>query len=173
MLVAVNRSDEEAELGITGVEMEDGTYEDVLGGPAINVIEASTRITVPPRGIVVYEQAGNPVRGRVLVDVQVHDIQTVFGQRVHICGDSPELGEWDIERAVPLEYVNRETWAGTVAFDATVGHEVHYKYVVKSGASWEREPGRGHHRRVPSQAGSMVGAPDCCVSAIWRDAWRK
>ena len=172
VLVAINRSDDVADLGITGVEMEDGTFEDVLGGASIEVVEASTRIVVPPRGIVVYEQVGTPVRGRVLIDVQVHHIQTAFGQRIYISGDAPELGQWDIERAVPLEYVNRETWAGTLAFDASVGHEVHYKYVVKSPKAWEREPGRGHHRNVPAREVNMVGAPEGCITEIWRDDWR-
>jgi cyclomaltodextrin glucanotransferase len=172
VLVGVNRSDHQAELGVVGVELADGIYDEVLGGAHIEVDDGTARLVVPARGIVVYRQHQAPLQGRILVDVQVHDIRTDFGQRVHICGDGPELGEWDLERAIPLEYVNRATWAGTIAFDPSVGREVHYKYVVRAGSGWQREPGRGHHRRVPADAHAMIGAPEGCVTTIWRDRWR-
>ena len=172
VLVAVNRADQRVEIGLVGLELPDGKYDDVLGGATIEVLEGAARVAVPARGIVVYSVQADGPRGKILVDVQVHGVKSEFGQEIVVCGDAPELGEWDLDRAVRLEYVNNAMWAGTVAFDASVGKEVHYKYVVRSAAGHVREPGRGHHRAVPTRKPELVGAPEGCVSAIWRDGWR-
>jgi len=118
-------------------------------------------VRMPPRGLVVYETTAKLPEGKATCDLQVHGITTQPGEDVLVCGDAPELGDWDLSRAVPLEYVNRSTWATSIAFDASIGREIHYKYVVRKPSGSLREPGRGHRRHV-QHAGFR----------IWRDDWR-
>lgn len=162
LLVAVNRSAEPAELGLTGIELPDGVYRDRLGGPSIEVLEGATRVVVPAKGIVVYAVAKDPPEGKVLVDIQVNGIRTEFGQELYIIGGGPELGEWDVERAIKLEYINRTTWGGTIGFTSSVGTNVAYKFVVRNRAGTTLyELGRVHQRWVPQR------------DVVWRDDWKQ
>jgi cyclomaltodextrin glucanotransferase len=172
VLVAVNRKDEDADVGVTGVELPDGVHEDVLGGPAIEVTEGATRLSIPAKGIVVYAVTKPLPTGTVVIDIQVFGIRTEWGEELLVCGNVPELGEWDVNRAVAMEYIHHASWGTTVAFDASVGLEVHYKFVIKRKGAFVREPGRGHHRVVPAVP-LPDGSPDGGVDAIWRDDWRE
>jgi cyclomaltodextrin glucanotransferase len=162
VVVAMNRSDEARTLDVERLEIADGDHGDVLGGPLLAVRGGAARVLVEPRSIAVYEHTRPLAAGRASVELQIHGIETRFGERLHVCGDAPELGAWDLARAVPMEWIDAKTWATTVAFDASAGREVHYKFVVeRAGGRLEREPGRGHHRRVRAEG-----------AATWRDEWR-
>jgi cyclomaltodextrin glucanotransferase len=159
--VAVNRADHDAALDVSGLELEDGRHEDVLGGAAIEVHHGRARIALPPRSIAVFEQTRALPSGRALVEIQVHGVRTNPGEQVLVCGDARELGEWDVARAVPMEWIDHATWATTIAFDPSAGREIHYKFLLHGGGARVRETGRGHHRRVPHSG-----------LATWRDEWR-
>ena len=171
VLVAVNRSNAPAGLGLTDIELPDGTYADVFGGASIEVLEGTARMVVPPKSIVCYEARGVAVTGKVLVDLQMHGYRTEFGEDVYVVGDAPELGAWDLAAGVKLEYINANTWGATVAFDASAGRDVRYKFVVRRRGDWLREPGRLHTRRAPREPG-RGGSLEGRVDAIWRDDWR-
>jgi cyclomaltodextrin glucanotransferase len=158
--VALNRADEPRTLDVEHLELEDGRHADVLGGAPLDVSGGRARVVLAPRSIAVYEQTRPLPTGRAVVDLQLHGVHTEFGERVAVCGDAPELGAWDLERAVPMEWIDDATWGTTVALDASAGRDVHYKYVLRRHDGWQREPRRGHRRRVP-QAGATV----------WRDEW--
>lgn len=171
LLVAVNRANAPAGLGLTDVELPDGTYAEIFGGPPAEVIEGAARIVVPPKSIVAYAVHAAPDAGKVLLDLQVHGYRTEFGEDLYVVGDAPEFGSWDLDHARKLEYVNPNTWAITIGLDASAGREIRYKYVVKRRGDWLREPGRLHQRRAPegpARGGSNEGRAD----AIWRDDWR-
>jgi len=55
---------------------------------------------------------------------------TEFGQALYILGDTPVFGELNIEKAVPMQYLDREHW--TVAIDPEeIKTAVRYQYVLK------------------------------------------
>jgi cyclomaltodextrin glucanotransferase len=161
VLFAANRSDSDAAIEVTQVELPDGTYADYLGGPSIKVVGHSATVQIPARSMVVYHHEQALPRGPSTVDFQVHGICTNFGEEIYVCGDAPELGAWDVRKAVRMEYINAANWATTVAFDHSRNVETHYKYLIRRDGGFVREPGRGHHRCVPKQG-----------FAIWRDQWR-
>lgn len=161
-VVAANRSDAPAEVEVHGLELPDGTHDEVLGGPALELRGGRAMVRIPPRGLAVWSQDGGRVSGRAVVDLQIHGVTTEPGEDVYVCGDAPELGDWDVARAVALEYVNRSTWAVALPLGESAGRDIHYKYLVRRGATFAREPGLGHHRRAPSSD-----------HAIWRDDWHR
>lgn len=162
VVVAVNRADDGATLDAHGLELADGRYEDLLGGAPLEVRGGRASVSVGPRAIAIYEQTRPLPTGRAVVEIQAHGVHTAHGERVLICGDAPELGAWDVARAVPMDWIDHETWATTIAFDASAGRTIHYKFLLERPGRHERETGRGHHRHVP-----LAG------QATWRDEWRK
>lgn len=74
-----------------------------------------------------------------------------------IVGNTPELGYWDPDRAVPLNWVDSDTWSGTVSFtDLTKGDDIEYKFIVKDGSSVTWEGGSNHTYSVPSTGTDSV-----------------
>jgi cyclomaltodextrin glucanotransferase len=71
--------------------------------------------------VLVLSVIGQKVQGQTVVRVQLNGVQTQPGQRVVIIGDCPELGNWDLAKALPPEYVNASTWFGEVAFNESAG----------------------------------------------------
>ncbi|KAE9107320.1 hypothetical protein PF010_g12306 [Phytophthora fragariae] len=85
---------------------------------------------------------------------------------VCLLGSAPELGAWDVDKAVPMKLVDQQesesAWHATVAFTAATS-TLEYKYVVKrlqthGLVSWEGLPG---NRTLTIARGSNValGAP--------------
>ena len=159
--VAANRTDAAVALDVANLELPDGTYADVLGGPDLVVQGGGARVAIPARGLVVYHHPGPPAPdARATVELSVHGIRTEPGEDLFVCGDAPELGGWDIEKAIAMEYVNAASWATTLPFTASAGKDLHYKVVVRRDARFRRAPGLGHRRRGPD-AGEVS----------WRDTW--
>lgn len=161
IVVAINRGDRRHSCDVEHLELENGRHDDVLGGPAIEVQDGRARIELAPRSIAVFEQTRPLPTGTTVVEIQVHGYRTSPAEQLFVCGDAPELGAWDVEHAAPMEWIDENTWATTVAFDASAGRDIHYKFVVRGARGWVRESGRGHHRHVPAAG-----------SATWRDQWR-
>lgn len=67
---------------------------------------------------------------------------TVPGEKMFVVGSSIELGAWDINRSVPMEWRDGNIWAAKVAMTA-VGR-VEYKYVVRSDQKTTWEHGLNH-----------------------------
>jgi hypothetical protein len=86
---------------------------------------------------------------------------TKFGESVVVTGAAPELGAWDIERAVMLQHVNRNLWMGDVVFDESRGQRTLYKYaVIDSRGSVVREARPPRVADVPMSSGIE-----------WADRW--
>ena len=160
-LVAANRSDAAAELDVSAIELADGIYECSLGGPPLTVTGGRAPIRVGAKSIGVYSVIARRPDAATIIDLQVHGVSTEPGEDVFVCGDAPELGAWDVQRAVPLECVNRSTWAACIGFGLSIDKDVHYKFVIRRQGIFSRETGLGHHRHVPRVR-----------HAIWRDDWR-
>jgi cyclomaltodextrin glucanotransferase len=161
IVVAINRSDSATSCQVEHLELEDGIHADVLGGAALEVKGGCAKVELPARSIAVFEQTRPLPTGAAVVEIQVHGYRTHHGEKLLVCGDAPELGGWDLAHAAPMEWIDENTWATTIAFDPSAGREIHYKFVATRGQGFQREVGRGHHRRVPVRG-----------SATWRDQWR-
>ena len=76
---------------------------------------------------------------------------TSYGQNIFIVGNVPELGNWNTAQAVPLSWVNSNTWSGPVAFTTSEGQTIQYKYIVKnSDGAIIGEGGNNHTYTVPT-----------------------
>ncbi len=76
-----------------------------------------------------------------LVQLQVDNATTVFGQSVWAVGDSAELGNWDFHKGVMLSPTSYPTWTGSVSLPA--GATVQLKFVKGDGNGntvWESGP---------------------------------
>ena len=69
---------------------------------------------------------------------------TTWGQQVSLCGSTPEMGQFDEEKALPLE-CNGDMWSVTVQMKAT--DTLHYYYLVWQGGSVIRREW-GSHRQL-------------------------
>ncbi|MFZ9208541.1 MAG: 4-alpha-glucanotransferase, partial [Sediminibacterium sp.] len=60
---------------------------------------------------------------------------TQFGQTIYVVGNHPLLGNNDIEKAVPLQYLNENFWKLTLPFGANdmLDESISYQYVIKNG----------------------------------------
>jgi cyclomaltodextrin glucanotransferase len=106
---------------------------------------------------------GDRVKGQTVVRVQLNGVSTQLGETIVVTGDCPELGNWDIDKAYPLEYINSNTWFGEIPFDASAGRAITFKY-----AMWRdnREPlweNRVDRRWILASGGTVK----------WRDAWTR
>ena len=55
---------------------------------------------------------------------------TVWGQRILVSGNIPELGNNDITKALPLHFQQKEDWIGEIELKAGAMHVIRYKYVL-------------------------------------------
>ncbi len=76
---------------------------------------------------------------------------TYYGQDVFIVGNVSELGNWNTVQAVPLNWVNSNTWSGPVSFTVSQGQTIEYKYIVRNpNGSIIWESGSNHTYTVPT-----------------------
>ncbi len=145
-------------------DLPNGIHKCILSGTAVEVNDKKlVDLPLGPKQALVLSIIGARVTGQTVVRVQLNGVQTQPGQRVVISGDCSELGNWDLAQAVPLEFVNANTWFGEVAFNESAGRLVHYKYAVVP------ESGQVPHRRENCTARGRVVASEGL--AKWRDSW--
>jgi cyclomaltodextrin glucanotransferase len=164
--VALNRG-ESATLETVMTDLPDGSHTCVLTGRSVHVKNGELRGLELAHGeALVVSFDGHPSRGEAVTVFQVNACPTAPGEIVSVIGNCPELGEWDVSRAVRLEYINGNTWQGGVAFDQTAGKQVTYKYMlVREDAGHEppRRENRTTRRRMVPETGT----------AKWRDIWEE
>eukprot|EP00708_Paratrimastix_pyriformis_P002029 GAFH01000767.1.p2 GENE.GAFH01000767.1~~GAFH01000767.1.p2 ORF type:complete len:983 (+),score=424.58 GAFH01000767.1:28-2976(+) len=85
---------------------------------------------------------------------------TQWKESVFLCGSIPELGAWDVSRAVPLATHGGVFWSLDIALPLNQSFE--YKYLVrKEGESWINwEPGMNHHCHLACTRGELVEIRD-------------
>ncbi len=54
---------------------------------------------------------------------------TQFGQKLAILGNLPSLGNDELDKALPLNYLNEEFWQASIEMDPTGLHQLQYRYV--------------------------------------------
>ncbi len=162
VLVVLNRGGQ-ATLHELDAEMPDGTHRCLLQGTELRVAGGKTApLQLPPKSVHVFPVDGRLLKGKLLVRVQVNRAPTRPGDWVGLIGDCPELGEWDVDRAVRLECVNPNTWFGEVVLDERAGQAVAYKFAVfrAEGGLPQRENMTARRRVLPAKG-----------VIKWRDAW--
>jgi cyclomaltodextrin glucanotransferase len=113
------------------------------------------------RGVVVLSHVGERVKAQTIVRAQLNGVQTQPGESIVVMGDCPELGNFDISKAYPMEYINSNTWFAEIPFDESAGKLITYRYaMLREGHSPLRE------NIVPRR---WVIATEGTVK--WRDTW--
>lgn len=113
------------------------------------------------RGVIVLSHVGERLKGQTIVRVQLNNVQTQLGERIVVTGNCPELGNWDISKAYPLEYINSNTWFAEIPFNESAGKLINYKYaMLREGQSPLRE-NFVTRRWVIASEGTVK----------WRDSW--
>lgn len=160
-LVALNRG-EATKVAEIATDLPDGEHTCVLTRRKYEVIDGKlVNLELEPYDVVVLSHVGERVKGQTIVRAQLNGVQTRPGERIAITGNCPELGNWDIERAYPLEYINTNTWFGEIPFNESVGKLINYKYVLlREDASPLRE-NLVARRWVIASEGTVK----------WRDTW--
>lgn len=73
---------------------------------------------------------------RISFNVNYH---TIFGQRIYLVGSSKTLGNWDENKALPMEYINNGNWSVQLNMNK-VSQKLAYKYFLKDEnghTTWE------------------------------------
>ncbi|HEY9619081.1 MAG TPA: alpha-amylase family glycosyl hydrolase [Crinalium sp.] len=159
--VVLNRG-EAVTLDEVQTDLPDGEHTCVLTRNKFEVKDGKIfNLELPTRGVVVISHVGERVKGQTIIRVQVNGVQTLPGETIVVMGDCPELGNWDIAKAYPLEYINSNTWFAEIPFDESAGKLISYKY-----AMWREGQAPLRENLV---ARRWVIAPEGTVK--WRDTW--
>jgi cyclomaltodextrin glucanotransferase len=159
--VALNRGGE-VTLPEVEVELPDGEYTCVVTRNQYEVKNGKIdNLQLAERGIIVFSHVGERINGETIVRVQLNGVNTQPGETIVVTGDCPELGNWDITKAYPLEYINANTWFAEIPFDESTGNLISYKYAMwREGRAPVRE-NLVNRRWVIAKEGTVK----------WRDTW--
>ncbi|MBD0393632.1 MAG: alpha-glucosidase C-terminal domain-containing protein, partial [Microcoleus sp. C1-bin4] len=140
VFVAMNRGNS-VTLEEVDTELPDGEHTEVLSRRKFEVKDGKLyNLELGSREVMIFSRVGERVKGKTIVRAQLNNVQTQPGERIVVIGDCPELGNWDIGKGFPLEYINTNTWFGEIPFDESAGKLISYKYVLlREGQSPLRE----------------------------------
>jgi cyclomaltodextrin glucanotransferase len=161
LFVAMNRG-EAVKLEAVETELPEGEHTDVLSRRKYEVIDGQLHdLELDSNEVIVISHVGERIKGQTIVRVQLNGVQTQLGEIVVVTGDCPELGNWDIAKAYPLEYINTNTWFAEIPFNESAGKLIAYKYAMwREGQSPLRE-NLVARRWVIASEGTVK----------WRDQW--
>ncbi|MEG4011985.1 MULTISPECIES: alpha-amylase family glycosyl hydrolase [unclassified Microcoleus] len=161
VFVAMNRGDS-VTLESVDTELPDGEHTDVLSRRKFEVKDGMLQdLELGAREVIIFSHVGERIKAKTIVRAQLNSVETQPGERVAVIGDCPELGNWDISKAYPLEYINTNTWFGEIPFDESAGKLISYKYILlREGESPLRE-NLVCRRWVLASEGTVK----------WRDKW--
>jgi cyclomaltodextrin glucanotransferase len=161
LFVAMNRG-EPVKLEAVDTELPEGEHTDVLSRRKYEVVDGQIRnLELDSKEVIVISHVGERIKGQTIVRAQLNGVQTNPGELIVVMGDCPELGNWDIAKAYPLEYINTNTWFAEIPFNESAGKLISYKY-----AMWRE----GHSPlRENLVARRWVIASEGTVK--WRDQW--
>lgn len=150
-LAAFNRG-ADVTLDLEGIELPDGVYKDALSDRAVSVKDGRLEKLQLPRDSSFVISYCVPARPKTELELSfsLNGFRTAYGQRVKVTGNCPELGNWDISKAFPLEYINDNLWLGHLPVKGSAGKAIAYKFVVErdnDGFLYENRP--AHFRHLP------------------------
>ncbi len=161
VFVAMNRGDS-VTVEAVDTELPDGEHTEVLSRRKFEVKDGMLyNLELDSQEVMIFSRVGERVKAKTIVRAQLNNVKTQPGERIVVVGDCPELGNWDISKAYPLEYINTNTWFGEIPFNESAGKLISYKYVLlREGMSPLREN---------LVCRRWVLAPEGTVK--WRDKW--
>jgi cyclomaltodextrin glucanotransferase len=159
--IALNRGGE-VTLPEIETELPEGEHTCVLTRNKFAVQDGKIfNLQLEERGVIVISHVAERIKGQTIVRVQLNGVHTQPGETIVVTGDCPELGNWDISKAYPLEYINANTWFTEIPFDESAGKLISYKYAMwREGRSPLRE-NITPRRWVLAKEGTVK----------WRDTW--
>ena len=161
VFVAMNRGDSVI-VEAVDTELPDGEHTEVLSRRKFEVKEGMLyNLELGAREVMIFSRVGERVNAKTIVRAQLNNVKSQPGERIVVIGDCPELGNWDISKAYPLEYINTNTWFGEIPFNESAGKLIAYKYaLLREGMSPLRE-NLVSRRWVLASEGTVK----------WRDKW--
>ena len=161
VFVAMNRGSS-VTVEAVDTELPDGEHTEVLSRRKFEVKDGMLyNLELGEREVMIFSRVGERVKAKTIVRAQLNSVKTQPGERIVVVGDCPELGNWDISKAYPLEYINTNTWFGEIPFNESAGKLIAYKYVLlREGLSPLRE-NLVCRRWVLASEGTVK----------WRDKW--
>lgn len=89
--------------------------------------------------------------------------KTAWGQKIMVSGNTPELGGWDMSKAIALVHEGEGEWSGTVEIDNENLSFIEYKYVMKDENHGSEEWEWGKNREI------LVSVyPEMILRDFWR-----
>ena len=163
LFVILNRG-EATTVESINTELPDGSHTCVLTRRKFEVVNGNiTNLELAAKEAIVISNVGERVKGQTIVRVQLNGVDTQPGETVVVTGNCPELGNWDIAQAYPLQYINKNTWFGEIPFNESAGKAISFKYAMwREGRSPFRENITAR-RWVIAEEGTVK----------WRDRWAK
>jgi len=161
VFVAMNRGNS-VTLEEVDTELPDGEHTEVLSRRKFEVKDGKLyNLELGSREVMIFSRVGERVKAKTMVRAQLNNVKTQPGERIVVIGDCPELGNWDISKGFPLEYINTNTWFGEIPFNESAGKLISYKYaLLREGQSPLRE-NLVCRRWVLASEGTVK----------WRDKW--
>ncbi|MEG4488266.1 alpha-amylase family glycosyl hydrolase [Microcoleus sp. D2_18a_B4] len=140
VFVAMNRGNS-VTVEEVDTELPDGEHTEVLSRRKFEVKDGMLyNLELGSREVMIFSRVGERVKAKTIVRAQLNSVQTQPGERIVVIGDCPELGNWDISKGYPLEYINTNTWFGEIPFNESAGKLISYKYaLLREGLSPLRE----------------------------------
>ncbi|MEG5064759.1 alpha-amylase family glycosyl hydrolase [Microcoleus sp. B3-A4] len=140
VFVAINRGNA-VTIEEVDTELPDGEHTEVLSRRKFEVKDGMLyNLELGSREVMIFSRVGERVKATTIVRAQLNSVKTQPGERIVVIGDCPELGNWDISKGYPLEYINTNTWFGEIPFNESAGKLISYKYaLLREGLSPLRE----------------------------------
>ncbi|MEG4507861.1 alpha-amylase family glycosyl hydrolase [Microcoleus sp. F6_B4] len=140
VFVAMNRGNA-VTIEEVDTELPDGEHTEVLSRRKFEVKDGTIyNLELGAREVMIFSRVGERVKAKTIVRAQLNSVRTQPGERIVVIGDCPELGNWDISKGYPLEYINTNTWFGEIPFNESAGKLISYKYaLLREGLSPLRE----------------------------------
>ncbi|MEG4859160.1 alpha-amylase family glycosyl hydrolase [Microcoleus sp. K1-B6] len=140
VFVAMNRGNA-VTIKEVDTELPDGEHTEVLSRRKFEVKDGMLyNLELGSREVMIFSRVGERVKAKTIVRAQLNSVRTQPGERIVVIGDCPELGNWDISKGYPLEYINTNTWFGEIPFNESAGKLISYKYaLLREGMSPLRE----------------------------------
>ncbi|MCF4969188.1 alpha-amylase family glycosyl hydrolase [Nostoc sp. CMAA1605] len=159
--VALNRG-EDVTIPEVPTDLPDGEHTCVVTRNKYEVKDGKIYdLQLEARGVIVLSHVGERVKAQTIIRAQLNGVHTQPGETIVVVGDCPELGNWDISKGYPLEYINSNTWFGEIPFNESAGKLISYKYAMwREGQSPLRE-NTLNRRWVVAKEGTVK----------WRDTW--
>jgi cyclomaltodextrin glucanotransferase len=129
--VAINKGTPST-ISVESTNLEDGEYNCIVTHRSFEIKDGKLLgLFLGYQDVIVLSYIGDRVQGKTVVRVQLNGIKTKLGESIVVTGDCPELGNWNIDQAYALEYINDNTWFGEIPFNESAGKAITYKYAIR------------------------------------------